>query len=65
MTELLQCQLAIKDQMTRNYQKYRGSPHSAFFGGTKKSRYAKSRYASPILVLKCKHGGKTFSKSTF
>ena len=49
----------------RTSYKYRGSPHSAFFGGKKKSCYAKSRYASPILVLKCKHGGKTFSKSTF
>ena len=44
---------------------YRVSSHNAFFGGKKRPRYAKSRYASPILVLKCKLGGKTFLKSTF
>ena len=44
---------------------YRVYSHNAFFGGKKGPRYAKSRYASPILVLKFKLGGIFFSKSTF
>ena len=33
------------------------------FGGKNALRYAKLRYASPILVLNCKHGGKTFQST--
>ena len=45
--------------------RYRESPHNTFFGGNKRPCYAKSCYASPILLLKCKLGGKYFLKSTF
>ena len=44
---------------------YRESPHNTFLGGNKTPCYAKSCYASPILVLKYEIGGKLFQSPLF
>ena len=42
-----------------------GASNNMIFWGMRWPCYVKLYYASPILVVRCHLGGKTFSKSTF